>query len=237
MTVFLFDIYTSRSVLWMCSSPLPTPQYFFPALSLLFHFLKRISSWICGFIKNIFIVFLVNPIVQDIPHPLLQVPCPSSFLYPARPPRDDLYELYQAVPCPSVSSWFLLMEISGRRSEVVGRGIYPLTLSLQVDCVPQQKVLAPGTWYLPVDLSMGFSPFRSKSGNRSLYVTCPGGTALSLLVSLHLYRLAFTNSHLIKFISNYPIWTSSQKTSSSPQNLDWYMILLINYSNNTKIKE
>lgn len=89
----------------MCSSPSPTPQYIFPDLSLLFHFFKRISSWICGFIKNIFIAFVVDPAVQGIPHPLPQV---------AHPRFCTLLDLQETDLCdPSLPFSFQLISANG----------------------------------------------------------------------------------------------------------------------------
>lgn len=65
------------------------------------------------------------------------------------------------------------MGIPGRRSEV-GGGIYSPSFFSSGSLVPQPRVTAPDRGFLLTDVSMGFSPFRSKSGNRSLPVTQPG---------------------------------------------------------------
>lgn len=155
----------------MCFSPLPTPpppcpQYIF------FIFFKRIFPECVTVIKDILITFAINPFVKISP---FTPPAPLSFLlYSAGPPRR-----LASVNCikqpsgPWVSSWAGLMGIPGRRSEV-GRGIYSPSSFSSGSLEPQPKVAAPDRWFLLTELSKGFSPLRSKGGNRSLPVTQPG---------------------------------------------------------------
>lgn len=132
--------------LWYLTSVLPEmfcecvylfSSHPFPILSVISSFIqKNFFLNISLLLKNL-IIFAVNQFVQDIPHPLVQTPF-SLFSTLLDPQETDLYELHQAIPCPPVSSWFLLTWLPGRRSEV-GREFIPWLLLCRLTAYLSQR--------------------------------------------------------------------------------------------------